>query len=289
MLIWLAFSILSIMLGSLQSWPQYTEDCTCGVSADKLPNARIVGGVDTRPGEFPWAAALEYLDSSYCGAAIISDRIVLTAAHCLKKRVPIQVRVGGHNTSEREGTELIPARAIVHPEYGKKSKNLGSDIAALRLNKRIKFHEFKGRVAPACLPVPAGRLLDYLPVVAAGWGLTEEGGDEEKKSKVLQKVQLVVIPNARCFKETGYRVIENYMDETMLCAWGEGRDACGGDSGGPLAFWEDQSQRWVLVGIISFGVGCGRRDYPGIYSSVAFHLDWIRSHLVSSRSKLCKV
>ena len=287
MLTWLAFLVLSILLESLQSWPQFTEDCACGVSSDKQPHAKIVGGVDTRPGEFPWAAALEYLDSSYCGAAIISDRIVLTAAHCLKKRVPIQVRVGGHNTSVPEGTELIPARAIVHPDYGKKSKNLGSDIAALRLNKRIKFEDFKGRVAPACLPEP-GQLMDHLPVVAAGWGLTEEGGGEEKKSKVLQKVQLEVIPNVKCFKETGYRVIENYMDETMLCAWGEDKDACGGDSGGPLAFWEEETQRWLLVGIISFGVGCGRRDYPGIYSSVAFHLDWIRSHLISSRSKQCK-
>lgn len=287
MLILLTFSVLSTMLVSLQSWPQFTEDCTCGVSTDKQPDAKIIGGVDTRPGEFPWAAALEYLDSSYCGAVIVSDRIVLTAAHCLKKRVPIQVRVGGHNTSEREGTELIPARAIVHPGYGKKSRNLGSDIAALRLIKRIKFQEFEGRVAPACLYQPL-RLVDHLPVVAAGWGLTEEGGGEEKKSKVLQKVQLEVIPNVKCFKETGYRVIENYMDETMLCAWGDKRDACGGDSGGPLAFWEDETQKWLLVGIVSFGVGCGRRDYPGIYSSVASHLDWIRSHLVSSRSKLCK-
>ena len=286
MLIWLLFSVLPAMLGSLQSWPQFTEDCTCGVSADQQPDAKIIGGIDTRPGEFPWAAALEYLDSSYCGAVIISDRIVLTAAHCLKKRVPIQVRVGGHNTSEREGTELIPARAIVHPDYGKKRKNLGSDIAALRLIKRIKFEELGGLVAPACLHQPL-HLLDHLPVVAAGWGLTEEGGGEERKSKVLQKVQLELIPNVKCFKETGYRVIENYMDETMLCAWGEKRDACGGDSGGPLAFWEDETQRWLLVGIVSFGVGCGRRDYPGIYSSVAFHLDWIRSLLVSSRSKLC--
>merc|ERR1712192_284729 len=60
------------------------------------------------------------------------------------------------------------------------------------------------------------------------------GGGEDKKSRVLQKVQLEVIPNVKCFKETGYRGIENYMDETMLCAWGEDRDACGGDSGGPL-------------------------------------------------------
>ena len=90
MFTWLALSVLSILLESLQSWPQFTEDCACGVSSDKQPHAKIVGGVDTRPGEFPWAAALEYLDSSYCGAAIISDRIVLTAAHCLKKRVPIR-------------------------------------------------------------------------------------------------------------------------------------------------------------------------------------------------------
>ena len=284
---WLALLGMCSMWWSIQSWPQYTEDCKCGVSADKQPRARIVGGEDATPGEFPWAAALEYLESTYCGAAIVSDRIVLTAAHCLKKRVPIQVRVGGHNTSKLEGTMLIPARAIAHPDYGRRSKNLGSDIAALRLNKRIKFEQFEGRVAPACLPEP-GHVIDHLTVVAAGWGLTEEGGGEEKKSKVLQKVQLEVIPNVKCFKETGYRVIENYMDETMLCAWGEDRDACGGDSGGPLAFWDDDTQRWTLVGIISFGVGCGRRDYPGIYSRVAFHLDWVRSHLISSRSKLCK-
>ena len=97
---WLALLGMCSMWWSIQSWPQYTEDCKCGVSADKQPRARIVGGEDATPGEFPWAAALEYLESTYCGAAIISDRIVLTAAHCLKKRVPIQVRGGGHNTSK---------------------------------------------------------------------------------------------------------------------------------------------------------------------------------------------
>jgi len=287
-----ALAVLLLLVLALQEaggrWPRSRDSCACGLSPESSPDRKIVGGVEALPGEFPWAASLEYMGSVYCGAVVVSDRIVLTAAHCLKKRVPITVRLGGHSTDVVEGTTLIPARASPHPHYGKRGRSLGSDIAVLRLNSRIKFSE---RLLPACLPPPHLHHLgervgdEGLPVVAVGWGLTVEGGEEQARQ--LQKVQLNVVNSTRCFTETGYKVIPEYLDSTMLCAWGLNRDACGGDSGGPLVTWDTQDNRWVLVGVISFGVGCGRRNYPGVYSRVSDHLDWIQGHLASSRSFLC--
>lgn len=68
----------------------------------------------------------------------------------------------------------------------------------------------------------------------------------------------------------------------MLCA-GDTRsggnqanlhDACQGDSGGPLVCESDRHM--TLVGIISWGIGCGQKDVPGVYTKVANYLDWIQ-------------
>ena len=278
---------------------KYDYNCHCGVSFQQPRkmtdtelhqflssgnHTKIVGGTAALPHEFPWVVSLEYYGNYYCGGSIISDRLVLTAAHCIKPNFPIYVRIGDHdkvNQSEAH-TELLGAVAIKHPDFGV-GKTLGSDIAVLRLDKRIVFSAFYGRVAPICL-ARRGDFLDT-PVVAAGWGKTWEGGS---MATVLQSVKLRTISNTQCFLETGYSAIQDYMDSTMLCARGEGKDTCDGDSGGPLMSYNMVRGRWELVGVVSWGVGCARSDYPGVYCRVVTSLNWILEYIIKFNAVMCR-
>ena len=89
----------------------------------------------------------------------------------------------------------------------------------------------------------------------------------------LQKVTIPVVDDETCFMEFG-----GLMRNNMVCAGEEGKDSCSGDSGGPLA--EDGSL--VLVGVTSWGQGCGRPNKPGVYTEVAYFIDWIRDTITEN-------
>jgi len=74
-----------------------------------------------------------------------------------------------------------------------------------------------------------------------------------------------------------YRDLANAeLGEDILCAGLQegGKDACQGDSGGPLVQERDDGS-FNLVGVVSAGIGCARRDIPGLYADVEAHLSWI--------------
>lgn len=68
----------------------------------------------------------------------------------------------------------------------------------------------------------------------------------------------------------------------MICAGDQDEDSCQGDSGGPLFKYNHENGRYFLYGIVSYGVGCGRREYPGIYTRVSHYIDWIRRTIGST-------
>jgi len=127
-------------------------------------------------------------------------------------------------------------------------------------------------VSPVCLPssntqIPAGS-----PVLVAGWGATSEGGLEADR---LQEVTVEVTGSLRC--RTAYKqLVGADIGDDILCAGLEegGKDACQGDSGGPLV--SEQGGSFHLVGVVSAGLGCARRNVPGLYADVARHVDWIQ-------------
>ncbi|KAF5298248.1 hypothetical protein FQR65_LT09759 [Abscondita terminalis] len=218
----------------------------CGYQL-KLRDNRIVGGNISDIYEFPWMAALKYqqLDGSdggfRCGGTLITKNHVLTAAQCLYIRgfKLVGVRLGEWRLSTEPDciqdteSEQICADNVVdlkiikttpHPFYSIKSGN--NDIALLTLEKNVKFTDF---IRPICLP-PAdlaepipGTLLDI-----SGWGITEKGSPSDYKLKV----KIPMLSNEAC-----RRVFTNYthINPNQACAGGEeGKDACHGDSGGPL-------------------------------------------------------
>ena len=123
---------------------------------------------------------------------------------------------------------------------------------------------------PACLPDLA---TDYDAVTApvTGWGTTSFQGN---RPVVLHEATVATMTNAACTTGTQYSAGD--ITDNMICAAGEGRDACQGDSGGPLITLEDNLY-YSLIGVVSWGAGCGRSDAPGVYSRVTSQLSWITS------------
>ncbi|CAG9134560.1 unnamed protein product [Plutella xylostella] len=232
--------------------------------------SRIVGGQETGVNEFPWVARLSYLDKFYCGGMLVNDRYVLTAAHCVKGLMWFMIRVtlGEHgrcNETTRPETRFV-VRVISHNFSYHTFKN---DIALLELNERVNISE---TVKPVCLPHNDENSYAGATGIAAGWGSINEN---KNHSCVLQDVEVPLLSNQDC-RNTKYD--KEMISDDMICAGypDKGKkDTCQGDSGGPLTV-ERGDKRYELVGVVSWGIGCGRVGYPGVYTRVTKYLYWIR-------------
>jgi len=131
-------------------------------------------------------------------------------------------------------------------------------------------------VGPVCIP-PQGADFTGQRCWASGWG-KDAFGDYGNFQNVLKKVSLPVLSHYDCEQKLqrtrlGY---DFQLDSGFLCAGGEeGKDSCKGDGGGPLVC--ERAGSYYLAGIVSWGVGCGQRDVPGVYVKVNEYLPWIQS------------
>lgn len=256
---------------------------------DSYRHQRIVKGDEAEVGSAPWQVML-YKRSPQellCGASLISDEWVLTAAHCIlyppwNKNFTISdilVRIGKHSRSKFErGTEKIVAldKIIVHPKYNWK-QNLNRDIALLHMRRPI---EFSDRIHPICLPTR--QVVKDLMMVGfkgrvTGWGNLFEAWSSTPKAhpEVLQQIQLPIVDQETCRKSTAILVTDN-----MFCAGfkpEENRrgDACEGDSGGPFVMKSPTDNRWYQVGIVSWGEGCDRDGKYGFYTHLFRMRRWM--------------
>ncbi|KAF9796699.1 hypothetical protein SFRURICE_008109 [Spodoptera frugiperda] len=267
----------------------------CGDSAAD----RIIGGLNAGLGDFPWIARLGYLEDDeidyMCGGALVTDRHVVTAAHCVQKSdyglVLTTVRLGEHDTRTDPDCELkvcAPAvqdrgikRIISHPQFNKPAFH--NDVAIIELDKPVTLNSemnILNYVAPICLPRTAEQLANFKigdEMTVAGWG--KMNMTTEERAKVLQFVNIPVVAPAMCDSfGKGFKLFES-----EICAGAEhNKDACGGDSGGPLmkVFDTPEGPKSYLVGVVSFGPTiCGIKK-PGVYASVAYFLKFILDHLV---------
>lgn len=244
-----------------------------------------VGGTDANIHEFPHMAALGYHTESnntvwQCGGSLISAKFVLTAAHCLisAELGPVKlVRLGTNNLHQPADTkqDFDIARSIPHPDY--KPPSAYNDIALIELNKAVKYTV---EVKPACLhrePDVDQTVLWLLQ--ATGWGLTSYAGEP---SVILQKVKLDLFTNEECtrsYRRQRRRLREGILSDQQVCAGGRNkeRDTCPGDSGGPLQIYRFREHLSGVVGVTSFGLGCGTIGIPGVYTRVSYYVSWIES------------
>ncbi|XP_043316233.1 vitamin K-dependent protein C isoform X4 [Cervus elaphus] len=174
--------------------------------------------------------------------------------------------------------DLDIKEVIIHPNYTKSTSD--NDIALLRLAQPATLSQ---TIVPICLPDSglSERKLTQVgqETVVTGWGYR----DEVKKNRtfVLNFIKVPVVPYNACV-----HAMENKISENMLCAGilGDSRDACDGDSGGPMvAFFRGT---WFLVGLVSWGEGCGRLYNYGVYTKVSRYLDWIYGHIKAEEAPL---
>lgn len=248
----------------------------CG---DTTVEARIIGGkVIEEPGLFPWMAALyNETNQAFCAASLISSRYLLSSAHCfwenggvnINKKVTVALAI----LELAKAKKTIPVEnVLIHPAFYFSAQEIHNDIALIKLAHPVRLgHPYVGsrrirHLLPICLSTKALDPND--PLYVTGWGYTVEDG---RPSPILKGVDVPLVSESECKDLHG-----DAITEYELCAGGrKDKDACKGDSGGPL-MWKKEYQ--MLVGITSYGVGCGRQNYYGVYAKVPKYLDWIMNN-----------
>ncbi|CAH0605506.1 unnamed protein product [Chrysodeixis includens] len=249
--------------------------CSSYVLSSPVPEtadaARIVNGYEVDIREVPYQASLRRrVVSGYahmCGAVIISDRGLLTAAHCVVAYVgsPSSLRVTVGTTSRVTGGRTHDiSRVLPHEQYS--ADTLQHDIAVLGTTRAITFST---SIAPVAIPRESFNLPVGTEALVSGFGTTSYEGPS---SSVLMAAQVKIIDQQTCLR--AYMRIAAITDG-MVCALGHNplRDACQGDSGGPLVTNNH------VVGIVSWGEGCASSQYPGVYTRVSMYYTWIQQRM----------
>ncbi|KAI4496409.1 hypothetical protein M0804_000219 [Polistes exclamans] len=243
----------------------------CGTNIKS--GTRLVGGRPADPREWPWMAALLRKDAvQYCGGVLITDRHILTAAHCVRnfKTRDIRVRLGEYDFTRTDETRELDFAVVeirVHRDFD--STTYENDIAIIKIHRPTPFNSY---IWPICLP-PIDQTFENKTAFVTGWGSQYYGGPS---STVLMEVAVPIWPQEMCTRSFSQRVTRATM---CAGAYEGGRDACQGDSGGPLVH-QLGNGRWVNIGIVSWGIRCGEPNNPGIYTRVNFYLDWIFANAV---------
>ncbi|XP_067654173.1 chymotrypsin A-like [Haliotis asinina] len=240
------------------------ESRTCGITLVGH-NHRIVGGGQAEPHEYPWQVSLRYKGQHLCGGTLIDDQWVLTAAHCFQQTYGNYwtVGIGLHDIYNVHYSQVVDAaRVFTHAGYS--SSTNSNDVAIVKLAKRVDIQHKDTRTA--CLP-DRDETFEGMVCTVTGWGAAYSEGHIQR---YLQEVDVPIINNKLCAYYMG-----SHIHDSNICAGYSqgGKDACQGDSGGPLVCLKGGV--WKIVGVVSWGIGCGERNAPGVYTRVSSFIDWI--------------
>jgi len=248
--------------------------------------ADIVGGADCDISDYPWQAAIN-ANGYLCGASVINEYWILTAAHCVEnlgvvnEPEDITVYVGSSSTYagmySSGGDEYDVEEVISHSSYGNfESGGWGggsnNDIALLKLSSPISFNEYVQPISIICSDqVSAGAQDEGVMTTVTGWGNTTEGGDSPN---VLQFIEVPII--SEYDPDVNFSNSQINGNTQFLAGTVEGgMDSCQGDSGGPVVVRNIDDTEWLLIGITSWGYGCADPGYPGVYTKVSYYINWI--------------
>ncbi|KAG7308173.1 hypothetical protein JYU34_006836 [Plutella xylostella] len=245
---------------------------------DKRAETRVVGGRPSQPAAWPWMIALYRNGMFHCGGVVISQKWVVSAAHCVHKfwEHYYEIQVGmlrRFSFSPQESNHRV-THVIVNQHYDR--VDMKNDLSLLRVTPSIQFSRW---VRPICLPGPdtAGPDWKWGPpsgtsCVAVGWGATVEHGPDPDH---MREVEVPIWGQCKHREDrAGKEICAGPVEG--------GKDACQGDSGGPLLCRNPlNAQQWYMAGIVSHGDGCARKGEPGVYTRVSLFVKWIKFHIFS--------
>uniref|UniRef100_A0A8C6YI78 Acrosin n=1 Tax=Naja naja TaxID=35670 RepID=A0A8C6YI78_NAJNA len=261
---------------------------TCGerpLAPDLGKSMQIVGGINALPGTWPWLVSLQVPSAKgpqhLCAGSILDAHWVLTAAHCFKSgKRSLQshrIVIGATDISNLLDTVQLRSiyRIVPYQEYNPQSE--ANDIALVELSSPVIFDNY---VQPACLPhstVDSETL--FSDCYISGWRMTTQRGKET--SVILQEARVKILETSKCNSSWWYN---GAMSPYTLCARYEdgGIDTCQGDSGGPLMCKTSPTSPFYVVGITSWGKGCGEGTNPEVYTSTQPFLKWIHGEMVKT-------
>ncbi|NXT77189.1 OVCH2 protein, partial [Zapornia atra] len=260
-----------------------TTDYVCGMPSNqpRFIFSRIIGGEEAVPYSWPWQVSVQITDEHICGGAVLTKEWIVTAAHCFNSKELYRglwmVVTGLHDLTDQEYRQVLSIKQyIIHPSFNKTT--MDSDIALLQLAEPLEFNDY---VRPVCLPAKEEVVQPSRVCVVTGWGAHEE---DRGKGKKLHQLEVPILVLDTC--QSYYVNLPSKVTQKMICAGfplEEGKDSCTGDSGGPLVCpSEDNLGFYTLHGITSWGLGCGKKSYPGVYTNVGVFVDWIKKSVNSS-------
>ncbi|XP_057594580.1 mannan-binding lectin serine protease 1 isoform X2 [Hippopotamus amphibius kiboko] len=267
--------------------------------------ARIISGHQAQKGTTPWIAMLSHLNGQpFCGGSLLGSKWIVTAAHCLHELLDAEdatfrdlhllspsafkIIMGKHwrHQSDENEQSLGIKQIFLHPLYN--PNTFENDVALVELAKSPVLNDF---VMPICLPQQP--LQEGTLVIVSGWGkqflqsfpktLMElikgsiyRNSPRKQQAWTPQKIEIPIVDHRIC--QEAYAPLRKTVTRDMICA-GEtegGKDACAGDSGGPMVTLDGERGQWHLVGTVSWGVDCGKKDRYGVYSYIFHNKDWIQ-------------
>ncbi|XP_071561884.1 chymotrypsin-2-like isoform X1 [Temnothorax nylanderi] len=237
---------------------------------------RLVGGQDAVESEFPYQVSLRYYDLHICSGALISDRHVLSAAHCVcglidEPSEELSARTGSINLKEGERHAVKDVKC--HPDYVYGSEmSWTADLVVITLAKEICTSPSQSPIALATCDAPVGR-----HAVISGWGRVHTFS---WLSRNLKKLSVPIIDNDVC---QAYYNNTTVLSSQICTFERKGIGACKGDSGSPLVY------NGTLVGIFSWTKPCAL-GFPDVFIRVSHFTDFIEKVIqddeVISNSKM---
>ncbi|KAL7011142.1 hypothetical protein ACKWTF_014117 [Chironomus riparius] len=247
---------------------------TCGVSYPPISGAPQAADGQAPYNAYPHAVAIYSADNKYLGGgALIDEWNVLTAAHIIVNASrPLTIKIGYWDLSSSQEPldriTLTSSSVLVHPNF--MPKNLKNNIAIIKLPSAVPLGK-SPTIGSICLPSAP---ISGIRCMLSGWG----SQSPSTSSNILRHVDLPILSSSSCqsmLRTTKLNKTFVLDSESFICAGGEkGKDACSGDGGSPLSCYI--VDRHYLVGVVSWGIGCGQPGVPGVYTNIFSYIPWIQ-------------
>ncbi|KAM4821610.1 serine protease 46-like [Thomomys bottae] len=246
-------------------------------------SCKVVRGKVVEVGRWPWQVSLLFLGAYICSGSLIHYQWIITAAHCFQRsKDPNQysVTLGSQELPDNSSARHLLTRIIIHENF---NNHLSEDIALLKLREPVAWSPL---IQPICLPTHNFKLTIGTLCWTTGWGKKSGNAtSKEPEPYYLQELAMRVVSNEICNHRYHFLLSKNqkkFIGNDMLCLKPEwGLNTCQDKSGSSL--FCQMNKAWIQMGVVSWSFGCGKRQFPSIYTSISFFTPWIKKHVSNMR------